>query len=72
MLKETNKTGQVEEDSLHMYLFRHIHNKKAALNGCIVSERTEEQHSTGGTLALLIQNAISLWLDNILSATSRI
>lgn len=30
-------------------------------------ERTEEQHSTGGgTLALLIQNAISLWLDNML------
>lgn len=44
MLKETNKTGQVEEDSLTYYNISakrvlHTREKKAAtLNGCIESE----------------------------------
>jgi hypothetical protein len=64
MLKETNKTGQVEEDSLTYYNIRqkefYTREKKSCYFKWLHRERTVEQHSTGGTLALLIQNAIPL------------
>lgn len=52
MLKETNKTGQVEEDSLTYYnifrqrSFTHERKNAATLNGCIESERERKLWSS--------------------------